>query len=297
MNGVIIIDKEKEYTSFDVVAIVRKELKTKKVGHTGTLDPNATGVLVVLLGNATKAQDIIEDHDKEYIANFKFGIETDTLDIWGNVLSQNKSCVTKEEVENVLEKFRGKILQEPPMYSAVFHNGKRLYQLAREGKTVEREKREVEIFELSLISFDEENQSGTLKISCSKGTYIRSLIYDISKELNTIGVMTDLRRTKACSYKENEAIKIDEFRKLVSEGKIDSYIKSTESLFLSYPEVYVSDSQSMRFYNGNPLSLDRIKLSIKEDKKIYRVKDKENNFVSLGIIDLKTNNMLVYKHF
>lgn len=298
MNGVILIDKEKDFTSFDVIAVLRKFLKTKKLGHTGTLDPNAEGLLVVLIGNATKAQDILPVHDKEYIADFRFGIQTDTLDIWGKVLKEKQSSVKKEEIENILSRFTGEIEQIPPMYSAVSVNGKRLYQLAREGKEIEREKRKVNVYSLSLLSFDEETQSGKLKIFCSKGTYIRTLIDDISKALDTIGVMTNLKRTKACGYIVEDSLKLNEVKLLCEEGKINDYIFSTESLFSLYDEVVVSDKQSVRFKNGNYLDISKTSLKQDvQDKKIYRVKDKENNFISLGIVDKKNMMLKMYKHF
>lgn len=298
MNGVILIDKEKDFTSFDVIAVLRKFLKTKKLGHTGTLDPNAEGLLVVLIGNATKAQDILPVHDKEYIADFRFGIQTDTLDIWGKVLKEKQSSVKKEEIENILSRFTGEIEQIPPMYSAVSVNGKRLYQLAREGKEIEREKRKVNVYSLSLLSFDEETQSGRLKIFCSKGTYIRTLIDDISKALDTIGVMTNLKRTKACGYTVEDSLKLNEVKLLCEEGKINDYIFSTESLFSLYDEVVVSDKQSVRFKNGNYLDISKTSLKQDvQDKKIYRVKDKENNFISLGIVDKENMMLKMYKHF
>ena len=206
MNGVVLIHKEKDYTSFDVVAVVRKLLGQKKVGHTGTLDPNATGILPVLLGTATKAQDVIPCHDKKYRADFRFGLATDTLDIWGKVTEEKPSCVSREQLEQALARFRGEIEQLPPMYSAVSIDGKRLYQYAREGKEVERKTRRVTVYELELISFDEGSQSGTLDIYCSNGTYIRTIIDDLARALGTVGVMTDLVRYEACGYRLEDAI-------------------------------------------------------------------------------------------
>ena len=297
MNGVIIINKEKDYTSFDVIAIVRKLLKERKCGHTGTLDPNARGVLPVLLGSATKAQDIITDHDKEYLADFRFGLETDTLDIWGKVLKEERSDISEEDIIAVLPQFTGKIKQVPPMYSSVMVNGRRLYDLAREGITVDRKQREIEIYDLSLRSFDRKTQSGSMYIKCSKGTYVRTLIDDIARKLGTIGVMTDLLRTVACSYTIDEAVTLDELRKAVDEGSESRYIKSVESLFLSYDEITVTDKQSTRFQNGNPLDLDRTGIKSREDGKIYRVKNKKNEFLSLGVIDKENNSLKLYKHF
>lgn len=295
MNGVILIHKEKDFTSFDVVAVVRKLTGQKKVGHTGTLDPNATGVLPVLLGTATKAQDIIPCHDKKYRADFRFGIATDTLDIWGEVIEQKPSNVTADEIEKALRCFRGEIEQLPPMYSAVSVGGKRLYQYAREGKEVERRPRTVTVYELELLSFDESTQSGTLDIYCSNGTYIRTIIDDLAHSLGTVGVMTDLVRYEACGYPLDACMTLDELRQRIDSGD-SSFLHSVESIFMTYDEVVVSDKQAHRFVNGNPLDVVRTPLrDSAEDKKIFRVKDRQGAFLSLGIIDGEV--LKLYKHF
>ena len=295
MNGVILIHKEKDFTSFDVVAVVRKLTGQKKVGHTGTLDPNATGVLPVLLGTATKAQDIIPCHDKRYRADFRFGIATDTLDIWGKVMEQQPSDITQEQIEGALGSLRGEIEQLPPMYSAVSVGGKRLYQYAREGKEVERRPRKVTVYSLELISFDEAAQSGTLDIYCSNGTYIRTLIDDLAHALGTVGVMTDLVRYEACGYPLDECMTLDELRQRIDSGD-SSFLHSVESIFMTYDEVVVSDKQAHRFVNGNPLDIVRTPLRDHAgDKKIFRVKDRQGAFLSLGIID--GDSLKLYKHF
>ena len=299
MNGVLLIRKEKEYTSFDVIAVVRKLIGQKKAGHTGTLDPNATGILPVLLGSATKAQDIIPCQDKRYTADFRLGIATDTLDIWGEVIEEKPAHCTAAQIEVTLEQFRGEIEQLPPMYSAVSIDGKRLYQYAREGKEVERRPRTVTVYELTLIRFDEASQSGQLTIACSKGTYVRTLIDDIARSLGTVGVMTDLVREEACGYSLSDAITLDELRTITENGGIDEnapYFRTVESLFADYPELVVSDKQAHRFKNGNPLDVVRTEAkNTAEDKKIYRVKDKAGAFLSLGIVD--DNMIKLYKHF
>lgn len=299
MNGVLLIRKQKEFTSFDVVAVVRKLIGQKKAGHTGTLDPNATGVLPVLLGSATKAQDIIPCQDKRYTADFRLGIATDTLDIWGNVLEEKPAGFTAAQVEAALGAFRGEIEQLPPMYSAVSIDGKRLYQYAREGKAVERRPRRVTVYSLELLGFDESTQTGKLGIACSKGTYIRTLIDDIARSMGTVGVMTDLVREEACGYSLCDAITLDELRDITENGGIDiaaPYYRSVESLFADYPELVVSDKQAHRFKNGNPLDVVRTEAkNTAEDKKIYRVKDREGNFLSLGIV--QDDMIKLYKHF
>ena len=295
MNGVILINKEKDYTSFDVVAVVRKLIGQKKVGHTGTLDPNATGVLPMLLGTATKAQDIIPSHDKRYRADFRFGISTDTLDIWGEVTDTKHADIKEKELREALRSFRGEIEQLPPMYSAVSVDGKRLYQYAREGKEVERRPRRVTVYSLELLSFDESLQSGTLDIYCSNGTYIRTLIDDIARAVGTLGVMTDLVRYEACGYRLDDCMTLDKLKERVESGDM-SFVRSVESIFEAYDEVTVSDKQAHRFINGNPLDIARTELKDRrEDKKIYRVKDRQNNFLSLGITDGEL--LKLYKHF
>lgn len=295
MNGVLVVDKPQEFTSFDVVAVVRKLSVQKKIGHTGTLDPNATGVLPLLLGNATKAQDIVPNHDKEYVAGFKLGITTDTLDIWGQVKSETESAVKQSEIEEIIEKFTGEITQIPPMFSAVSVGGQRLYDLARKGVEVERKPRKVTVYELELESFDEQSQSGTLRVKCSKGTYIRTLIDDIGAEFKVGAVMTALRRTMACGFEIENALTLDEIKELPKE-ELESKLMSTESLFYAYPELYVTDAQANRFHNGGALDIQRTKLADKNvpDGSIYRVKGLKK-FLGLGII--KDNSIKIYKHF
>ncbi|MEE0913127.1 MAG: tRNA pseudouridine(55) synthase TruB [Ruminococcus sp.] len=299
MNGVILIDKPADFTSFDVVAVVRKITGQRKTGHTGTLDPNATGVLPILLGSATKAQDLIVNHDKTYIADFRFGLTTDTLDIWGKVLSEQKSEVTREDILNVIPKFTGEIEQIPPMFSAVQKNGQRLYDLARKGIEVERESRKVTVYSLELLEFDEETQIGKFEISCSKGTYVRTIIDDIGRFLGVGGVMTGLRRISACGYKIGECITLDKARQLAESGELEKYISSVESLFESYGYVVVSEAQARRFSNGGALDTERTylkKLDV-ENGQIFRVKDRENKFLGLGIVDAQNKLLKIYKLF
>lgn len=297
MNGVLIIDKPEGFTSFDVVAVMRRLCSQKKIGHTGTLDPNATGVLVLLLGNATKAQDIVPNHDKEYVAGFRLGLTTDTLDIWGEVREESGLLAPRTELEKALDSFRGEIEQVPPMYSAVSVNGQRLYDLARKGVEVERKARKVVIYELELLSFDEEKGEGSLGISCSKGTYVRALIDDIGRVLGTGAVMTSLRRTKACGYSLSEAQSLDELKALGEKGEIEARLRTTESLFVSYPELSVSDAQAKRFGNGGALDISRTALRQKNpaEDTLFRVKDRGGNFLGLGV--KKGENLKIFKLF
>lgn len=299
MNGVLLIDKPQEFTSFDVVAVIRRLAGQKKIGHTGTLDPNATGVLVVLLGNATKAQDLILNHDKTYVADFKLGITTDTLDIWGEVTNKKKSSVTREDIQNIIPEFTGEISQIPPMFSAVQKNGQRLYDLARQGIEVERESRKVIIYSLELLGFDKETQSGKLKVACSKGTYIRTLIDDMGRKLGAGAVMTGLRRTSACGFDISDCITLDKARKLAENGTLGEKLLSVESLFESLGCVSISDAQARRFSNGGALDIDRTylkKLDVK-DGDVFRVKDRENNFLGLGVADNENRLLKIYKLF
>ncbi len=299
MNGVLLIDKPKGFTSFDVIAVVRGLTGQRKAGHTGTLDPNATGVLPVLLGSATKAQDIIPNHDKKYTADFQLGITTDTLDIWGNELSRADSDVTREQCEAALEFFRGEIWQVPPMFSAVQKNGQRLYDLARKGIEVEREKRKVTVYLLELLEFDEKTQSGRLSVFCSKGTYIRTIIDDLGKKLGTGAVMTNLCRTEACGFTLEACRSLDELKALKEQGKIDSAVTDIESLFSVYPELEISAAQSKRFSNGGALDLGRTRLrnNLPEDKQVFRVREIDGKFLGLGIVDSGNNTMKIYKLF
>lgn len=299
MNGLILIDKPKDFTSFDVVAVMRKLSGQKKAGHTGTLDPNATGVLPILLGSATKAQDLIVNHDKTYVADFKLGITTDTLDIWGNVTADFDTKADLESVKKALLHFEGEIEQIPPMFSAIQKDGKRLYDLARQGIEVERESRKVTVYGITLLDFDESTQSGSLEISCSKGTYVRTVIDDMGRLLKTGAVMTDLRRTQACDFSVDECISIDEAKRLAETGRLESALHSVESLFDTYNMIKISQAQSKRFSNGGALDLNRTALKNQNvrDKTIFRVSDNNGGFIGLGIIDAENRLLKIYKLF
>lgn len=212
MNGILIIDKPKGITSRDVVNNVVKRFNTKKVGHTGTLDPIATGVLVVCVGSATKLVDELTSHDKEYIASVELGALTDTLDNTGKILNEEKCIKTKEEIIDALNSFKGKYMQEVPIYSAVKINGKKLYEYARENIDIELPKREVEISNIELVSdieYKDDKTYFSFKCCVSKGTYIRSLIRDIAHKLNTVGIMTDLRRIRQGKFDIENSVAID----------------------------------------------------------------------------------------
>ncbi len=299
MNGVIVIDKPEGFTSFDVIAVVRKLTGQRKTGHTGTLDPNATGVLPVLLGAATKAQDLIVNHDKAYTAHFRLGLRTDTLDIWGQVKEERESRVTREQIEALLPRFTGEIEQIPPMFSAVQKNGQRLYALARKGIEVEREPRRVTVYRLALTDFDEASQCGTLEINCSKGTYVRTVIDDLGSALGVGAVMTALRRTFACGYTLGDCITLDELKALCDSGKAEEKLRPIESLFADYEPLEISDAQAKRFQNGGALDYARTPLRGREvaDKTVFRVKTRGGAFLGLGIVDQESGLLKIYKLF
>ncbi len=302
MDGIIVVNKPQDFTSFDVVAVMRRLCGQRKIGHTGTLDPMATGVLPLLLGNATKAQDILPDSDKEYVAQFKLGMKTDTLDIWGEVTETRDVSVSLEDIQSLIPKYTGEISQIPPMYSAVQKDGVRLYDLARQGIEVEREPRRVTISELELLSYDSEAFMGQLKIACSKGTYIRTLIDDIGNDLGCGAVMTSLVRTRACGFTLEDSTTLDDIRELSKEGEqsenASALLKSCESLFSVYRRIEVSDKQAVRFSNGNPLDVDKTALKKSaSDGEIIRVCDRNGKFLGLGKIDLENRLVKMFKLF
>lgn len=258
MTGIICVNKGKDITSFGVVAKVRGILREKKAGHTGTLDPMATGVLPVMLGGATRFLNYLPDSDKGYRARFMLGKTTDTLDITGAVISQSRVDVTCDDVKRILPAFSGEISQVPPMYSAKSVDGKRLYQLAREGVEIEREPCLVNIKKLELVDFCENEY--TIDVFCSKGTYIRSLIDDIGKALGCGAVMTALTRTNAMGFGIEQSVGLDELQKRKDENAgFDDLIFSVEEMFSDFERVYVSPAQAKRFSNGGALDIDRIK--------------------------------------
>ncbi len=259
INGIINIKKEKGFTSHDVVAKLRGILKQKKIGHTGTLDPDATGVLPVCLGNATKLCDLLTDKSKEYTAVFRLGITTDTQDISGTVLTEHEVHVTKEELEQVVLSFLGDSLQIPPMYSALKVNGQKLYDLARQGKEVERKPRPISISKLEINWIDFPNVSIT--VGCSKGTYIRTLCYDIGEKLGCGATMTELVRTKVGEFLLNDAHTLSEVEEFVRQDTVETYIKKVEEFFAYCPLITPQTSFERMLLNGNRLYGNQIQES------------------------------------
>ena len=273
MDGIIIIDKEKNMTSRDVVNKVSKILGTKKIGHTGTLDPLATGVLVLCVGKATKLVDLITGYDKEYIAKVCLGTLTDTLDITGNIIKEKETNITKEEIENALKSFIPGYEQEVPIYSAVKINGKKLYEYARNGETVELPKRYIKINSIDLIS-DIEYENGKTYFSfitnVSKGTYIRSLINDIGKKLNTYGTMLELRRTKQGNFKIEDSSNINE-PKIIKIGEI----------LKDYYKVEIEGDLYKKISNGVKIKNEENKdiVVFTHNKEVIAIYKKENEYL------------------
>lgn len=293
MNGIFLIDKEQDFTSFDVVAIMKGICKTGKVGHMGTLDPMATGVLPIMVGSATKIQKFINSGNKRYRATLRFGISTDTQDIWGNVIATSSVTVDDKDLISVLPEFIGEIDQLPPMYSAVKVGGVRLYKLARQGAEVERQSRRVTVYGIDYLGCDD-NGDYMLDITCSEGTYIRTVVSDIGKKLGCPAVMTGLVRTLSNGFKLERCIKIGELKKLKEEDRLTERLITTENIFSVYDSVNVREKQAVRFKNGGGLSFDRLNKKLNEND-YYRVYC-ENVFLGLGLADGDNKELRVCFH-
>ena len=253
VNGILIVDKPQDFTSHDVVAKLRGMLRQKKIGHAGTLDPMATGVLVVLLGNATRASDHASGQSKEYVARLRLGQVTDTQDISGTVLEEHPVTVGEEELRAVLPAFTGDIQQLPPMYSAISVNGKRLYDLARKGVEVERASRDIVIEELELLEGGQDlgDHEYDLRARCSKGTYVRTICHDIGAALGCGGTMAALRRTKSGRFTLENALTFEEIAALLAENALESRVFPTDSVFFDLPEVHLNAEGDVRASHGN----------------------------------------------
>jgi len=256
MTGFFNVYKEAGYTSHDVVAIVRK-LTRGKVGHTGTLDPQAEGVLPICLGRATKLADMITGQVKSYVAEVVLGVTTDTWDMTGQVLSQSPVRFDEDKISKVVEKFHGPQMQVPPMYSALKIDGKKLYELARKGQTVERKPRDVNIEAIRVVEYRPKNNSFTIDVTCSKGTYIRSLCMDIGEALGTGAAMGPLLRTRSGKFGIDTAIKISQIKEAAEDGSLSDLVLPVEEV-LAFPRVFVRPSGLAMAKNGNPLPLELI---------------------------------------
>lgn len=280
MTGIICVNKPQEFTSFDVVASMRRCFGTKKIGHGGTLDPMATGVLPVFVGGATKAVDLVPDSSKGYRASFRLGFVSDTQDIWGKLRSRCENGVSEAEVQFVLEDFRGEIMQVPPMYSALKVNGQKLCDLARRGIEVERKPRPAVISRLELISFD--GTDGVLEVECSGGTYVRTLINDIGEALGTGAVMTSLCRTRSCGFTLEQCHELDEIRSADTE-QLKQWLLPVEQLFAGQPEITLDDVQQRMYLNG--VRLDAQRLSVIPEAGVLSRVTAAGSFLGVGKIN------------
>ena len=280
LSGILLIDKPEGFTSFDVVAKVRGIARTRKVGHGGTLDPMATGVLPLFLGAATKACDILPDQTKAYEAWFRLGRTTDTQDSTGRVLCESPVSCTAAQVEKELERFRGDILQLPPMYSAVWVKGRRLYDLAREGVEVQRQPRPVTVHELRLLQAREEEHLYKIYVSCSKGTYIRTICHDLGQALGCGAVMTGLRRVISSGYRVEDAITIEQAQRLANEGMLEQKILPVETAFASYENILLTAKNALLVQNGVRLSAKQVGCEGKEG--VFCILGPNGQFLGLG---------------
>ncbi len=281
MNGIINIYKEKGYTSHDVVAKLRGILKQKKIGHTGTLDPDAIGVLPVCLGNATKVCDLLTDKDKTYETVLKLGIETDTQDMTGNILEKKEVAATEENIVHVIQSFIGEYNQVPPMYSALKVNGKKLYELAREGKVIERKPRQVVIYDIVIKNINMQDKEVAFSVSCSKGTYIRTLCHDIGERLGCGGCMKTLIRTKAGMFEIADSITLEQVADMQKKETLAEKILAVDAVFSEKEKIVVAEQAITLLQNGNPLKeqnlqeippilADAMQFRVYDDKNIFR---------------------------
>lgn len=276
MDGIVLINKEKGISSFGVVSKIRKIFNTKKVGHCGTLDPDATGVLPIMIGNATKISKYLVEHDKEYIAVLKIGIKTDSADGEGNIIAEDNFLLKKEneeEYKTLIEGMVGKHKQIPPMYSAIKVNGKKLYEYARAGQEVERAEREIEIYNISVENIDFENNEIRFRVACSKGTYIRTLCETIAEKLGTIGYMKELQRTKVDKFLIKDSVTLAELEQSDDKSK---YIISIEKIFEEKERIDLSPKKTELFLNG-------VQLTNAFRDGVYRVYTNDK-FLGLGTI-------------
>ena len=278
MDGILIVNKEKGYTSHDVVGKLRKILGIKQIGHTGTLDPNATGVLPILIGKATKASQYLIEHDKKYIATLKLGERTNTLDGEGEIVEKQtieESLLDKNKIDAVLQTFLGKQEQIPPMYSAIKIKGKKLYEYAKQGKEIIREPRSIEIYEIKLKKVNKEKKEMIFEVHCSKGTYIRVLCEDIAQKIGTIGYMKELERTEVTPFTIKQALTLQQIEQ--QKENIKKYLISIEKIFEQKRKIQLDEKKQILFLNGTQLTFPL-------DNDIYRIYFKEK-FIGIGKIE------------
>lgn len=295
MNGILCVNKPQDFTSFDVIAKLRGILRIKRLGHGGTLDPMATGVLPVFVGNATRVCDMMPDNSKSYRAGFQFGLVSDTQDITGKILQSSDIPVKLNDIESVIPNFTGDISQIPPMYSAVQVNGQRLYDLARQGVEVERPPRNVFIEKITVSEYNERTRSGILEIYCGKGTYVRTLINDIGLKLGCGGIMTSLVRTSSGGFTLDECHDFDEIQKAKNENCIEKLILPVERVFSSLEKLHLSEVQTRMYRNGVKLDLARVD-NIRNNITEYSVYGYDGKFIGVARADFENNILCVRKN-
>jgi len=290
MNGILIINKPANWTSHDVIAKLRGMLKQKRIGHGGTLDPQATGVLPVFIGRATRAAEFSENAEKEYTAEFKLGITTDTQDITGNIINEKVVTVTVNDLSAILPNFTGPQNQVPPMYSAIKKDGKKLYELARKGIEIPREPKKITIHKLELLNIQNLEHKYSLRIVCSKGTYIRTLCHDIGNALGCGATLTALHRTRAGVYSIESAFTLEETAKYISTDSVNEILLPTDTIFSDHPPITITDSETRKAKNGALCSAPG-----NPENGIYRVYAPNGEFLLLG--EIKNNQIKTIKSF
>ncbi len=293
MTGILPVKKPAGFTSFDVIGKLRGVTRTRKIGHSGTLDPMATGVLPLFFGGATKCCDILPNEDKRYVADIKFGIVTDTQDTTGRVLRETESHVSQNEFEHVMESFIGRQMQTPPMYSAVKVNGRPLYDLAREGKVVERAQKEIEVYGIVLLEFDEHAQTARIEVSCGKGTFIRTLINDMGEKLGCGASMSALERTMAAGFDISECYTIGEIEEMMKDGTFEEHLIPIERLYESLPRLVLYDFDKRLYRSGVPLELEKRGWGGVEGN--IAVFDNKGMLLGISVMDEEANELKLRK--
>ena len=276
MNGIININKPLGITSHDVVYRLRKLLGIKKIGHTGTLDPDASGVLPMCIGRGTKVADMLTAKDKQYVAEMTLGLATDTLDASGTVTETAEVNVTEQDIENAIQKFVGDIEQIPPMYSAIKVDGKKLYELAREGVEIERNPRSVRIDNIEVLDINLEENKISIRVDCSKGTYIRTLCDDIGRELGCFAHMSKLERTKSGRFDIKDAYTISQIEEMLEKGDM-SFLVPVDVVFEEYERLTITEKKAKKMCNGIQISVQGL-----VEGKTYRVYDEKGNFLTIS---------------
>ena len=290
MNGIIVINKPLGKTSHDMVSFVRRLTGIKKVGHTGTLDPDATGALPICIGRATKAADMLTESDKEYKAQLVLGMTTDTLDASGEILTEQPVNATEAEIREVISGFQGEIEQVPPMFSAVKKDGKKLYELARKGISIEREARKITIYRLEILDIDMKSGTVTVSVRCSKGTYIRSLCDDIGKKLGCGAYMNTLERTESAGFTLAESHTVEELERLKEKGNLEAALIPLDRIFAKYKKIKLNAVLSKKIKSGI-----RIRTAKATDGELYRIYDENDAF--LCISECRKHELIMKKAF